>query len=619
MPRQMCNAPAETAPGEPRALEFFFHKSAPQLAGFFERAFWKGSVLQSSLAEPAIRQAIAAIAVLHEQQGRSALLGNGDGSDNVDNEVAVRLYNKAIRQVVNKTRLDPDAVPVITMASVLFTCFEFLRGDATTAEAHIANGVRLLQSWRDRHNGRPLGPWGRTRSYALAWTSTTEFMETELAPILSLFNMNTWEFGPGNHRECKFGLGERSRILLNGLDQNTGQLLFPDRFESLREARIGIVDLVTLCAIHFQSMDQWVQQLQLQQAQQEQEQGGSQHPTVPSDLDMQAFWAGIRTNVENWKSSFDALLLRRRQYPEHISSTDENETPAAETVLRIMWFSITLGMSTYCLQSECAWDDQREAFEEILSLAETLVADPSLYPDDFSRTLSLDLGLIFPLHSVAWKCRYPSLRHKGLDLLHRIPKREWLFDAERFHGLLQRIMEIEHCEPEPETPPETPQQPQPSYDPETGLPLPAERCRVRDFFAMPIPTPASFATLVPKGRALHRVTFEMAGNPADNPHQRTEYLWLPSPPNVVSGDNAEPVTNMLSCKQWARPDFTDGASVDILRKVVFGGPDGRFVGSPSCTSPSPSLSPGVSSSGSGTSLGTGSGTGSGFGSSSRST
>lgn len=574
MPRQMWNVPVETAPGEPRALEFFFHKSAAQLAGFFERAFWKGSVLQSSLAEPAIRQAIAAIAVLHEQQGRSAILGNGEGNEG-ENEVAVRLYNKAIRQVVTKTRLDPDAVPVITMASILFTCFEFLRGDATTAEAHIANGVRLLQSWRDRHNGRPLGPWGRTRSYALAWTSATQFMETELAPILSLFNMNTWEFGPGNHRECKFGLGDRSRILLNGLDQATGQLLFPERFESLREARIGIVDLVTFVAIHFQSMDERVQQ------------GGDQ--TMLSEVDMQAFWAGIRANVEHWKSSFDALLLRRQQYPNHISTTeDDNETPAAETVLRIMWFSITLGMSTYCLPSECAWDDQRPAFEEILSLAETLVTDPSLYPDGFSRTLSLDLGLIFPLHAVAWKCRYPSLRQKGLDLLHQIPKREWLFDAERFHGLLERIMEIEHSPTDPllsntsntSNPAET--QPQPGYDPETG-PLPPETSRVRDFFAMPIPTPASFATLVPKGKALHRVTFEMAGSPIDNPDQRTEYLWLPSPPNVVNGDNAEPVTNMLSCKQWARPDLTDGSSVDILRKVVFGGPGGRFVGSPSCS------------------------------------
>lgn len=586
MPRQMSHAPAETVPGEPRALEFFFHKSAPQLAGFFERAFWKGSVLQSSLAEPAIRQAIAAIAVLHEQQGRSTLLGSGESdndgssssssssSESGDNAAAVRLYNKAIRQIVDRTRMDPDAVPMITMASVLFTCFEFLRGDATTAEAHIANGVRLLQSWRDRNNGRPLGPWGRSRSYAHAWTSATQFMETELAPILSLFNMNTWEFGPGNHRQCKFGLGQRSRILLNGLDPTTGQLLFPDRFESLREARIGIVDLVTLCAIHFQAMDERVLQ---------------QGPL--SDEDMQGFWAGIRANVEHWKSSFDALLVRRRQYPDYCASStaDENETPAAETVLRIMWFSITLGMSTYCLPSECAWDNQRDSFEEILLLAETLVTDPSLYPDHFSRTLSLDLGLIFPLHAVAWKCRYPGLRRKGLDLLHRIPKREWLFDAERFHGLLERIMEIEQ-------PPSHSHTDTGNYadtgdagegtDPITGMKLPPERCRVRDFFAMPIPTPPSFATLVPKHRALHRVTFEMAGtNPATGtPDQLTEYLWLPSPPNVVNGENAEPVTNMLSCKQWARPDFTDGASVDILRQVVFGGEGGRFIGSPSCTS-----------------------------------
>lgn len=61
MPTQIIGVPTVTLPGESRALVFFFRKSAPLLAGFFESALWNGSVLQLGLAEPAIRQTIAAI------------------------------------------------------------------------------------------------------------------------------------------------------------------------------------------------------------------------------------------------------------------------------------------------------------------------------------------------------------------------------------------------------------------------------------------------------------------------------------------------------------------------------------------------------------------------------
>lgn len=80
--------------------------------------------------------------------------------------------------------------------------------------------------------------------------------------------------------------------------------------------------------------------------------------------------------------------------------------------------------------------EARAAFDHILALAETL-ADRDLFPDGLSRSLSLDMGLIFPLHAVAWKCRYPDLRRRGLAVLQRIPKREWMFDAERYHAVFE--------------------------------------------------------------------------------------------------------------------------------------------------------------------------------------
>src|SRR5690349_19556803 len=54
---------------ERRALEFFFHRTAPQLSGFFSRAFWNGAVLQISINEPTIRHAMVAVSAMYEDEG----------------------------------------------------------------------------------------------------------------------------------------------------------------------------------------------------------------------------------------------------------------------------------------------------------------------------------------------------------------------------------------------------------------------------------------------------------------------------------------------------------------------------------------------------------------------
>lgn len=47
-----------------------------------------------------------------------------------------------------------------------------------------------------------------------------------------------------------------------------------------------------------------------------------------------------------------------------------------------------------------------------IQLADSLISDPHHYPDNVSQTLSLELGLLFSLHPVAWKCRYGNLSNQ---------------------------------------------------------------------------------------------------------------------------------------------------------------------------------------------------------------
>jgi hypothetical protein len=498
---------AVTSPGEPRALEFFFHRSAPQLAGFFEGSFWKASVLQLSLSEPAIRQAIAAIGSLHEQEGYFHPSSRSNiGSTRSDS--AVQLYSRAIRSIIEKAAGDQNAIPVVVMASILFTCFEFLRRDAAAAATHIASGIKLLRTWREKTGGEPKGPWGQKYS-----SFVSHFMETELAPILSLFNINASEFG----------LRPRNRILLNAVD-DSGLLVLADRFETLREARVGLVDLTTAAVSIFQELDEGLDQGRL---------------PSPGTL---TFLNGIRCTLDRWKANFRDLTRRRHM------AWDKEQTSAAD-VIRIMWHSVNIGITTYQVGSESEWDAHRSDYEEIIRLADSLVSDPDRYPDELSKILSLDLGLIFPLHAVAWKCRWPHLRRQGLDMLLRIPKREWLLDARHYHTIFSHIMAIEEAH----------LRLAPGAIPEEDV-LPPEHVRVHDFYSVPQPATTS-------GCPRYAVTFLTKPNGLDKEwHSQTEYLFLQAP---HTGEAVAP-SNLLSCKQWASPEMTNLHTVNMLKAAVFG-------------------------------------------------
>jgi hypothetical protein len=394
----LAPAPAVDDLIEPPALEFFFIKTAPQLAGFFGGAFFQHSVLQQSLSEPAIRQAIAAIGLLHKQTatGRHGILQR-----NSPPNVHIKLYNRSIRAVLDKVAASPNATPLLAMINVLFTCLEIIQGNAKAAAGHITSGIKLLQAWREK-NGRPAAPWGRK------YTSfEARFMETEVAPILSLFNTNAVECAGGH----------RNKFLLNPVDQH-GALLLATRFETLEEARIGLIDMITDATCVCTGLDD-----------------GLVHRPL-ADIDAVVVSKSVQQNLGRWQRNVDELIRQQK------CTWDTKEQQIAD-VISIVRLATTFGVRAYEAQSECEWDQHRAEYEDVIRFADALVSDRVRFPDELSRTLSLDFGLIFPLHAVAWKCRWPRLRRQGLDLLRRSPRREWLFEAEHYRAIFSRIMEIE--------------------------------------------------------------------------------------------------------------------------------------------------------------------------------
>ena len=80
LPKTLAPGSSVDLSAEQPALEFFFLKTAPQLAGFFSHAFFQGSVLRHSFTEPAVRQAMGAIGLLHERSVKEKL-SESDGEE----------------------------------------------------------------------------------------------------------------------------------------------------------------------------------------------------------------------------------------------------------------------------------------------------------------------------------------------------------------------------------------------------------------------------------------------------------------------------------------------------------------------------------------------------------
>ncbi|KAI0509417.1 hypothetical protein F5B22DRAFT_328602 [Xylaria bambusicola] len=130
---------SESSSTELRSLDFFRCIIAPALTSPLGNSFWTNPVCQLAIQEPAARFAVLAVSLLYERFDPSA----DDSSTLVENVLALRYYNKAIREVATSKRLDADTTLLI---SILFICIEFLRGNTSLAIEHCRHGLLILRS-----------------------------------------------------------------------------------------------------------------------------------------------------------------------------------------------------------------------------------------------------------------------------------------------------------------------------------------------------------------------------------------------------------------------------------------------------------------------------------------
>jgi hypothetical protein len=107
---------------ERRSFQFFLEKTAPQLAGDFECAFWESLLLQSVHHEPAIRHVTVALGSLHETFERDVTPFRS-GQLAAKGTFALHQYLSAMRCLM-PTPTSSQPLDVCLISCILFACFE---------------------------------------------------------------------------------------------------------------------------------------------------------------------------------------------------------------------------------------------------------------------------------------------------------------------------------------------------------------------------------------------------------------------------------------------------------------------------------------------------------------
>ncbi|KAK1149810.1 hypothetical protein N8T08_003361 [Aspergillus melleus] len=409
-----------TSDQERRSFQFFLAKTAPQLAGDFECAFWERLLLQSVYHEPAIRHVTVALGSLHEHFGTSGTLGT-------DSVFAMNQYVRAmgcLRSVSGAVQ----PLDVCLISSVLFTCFEAMRGHYGSAITHILGGLKILSELRVNSSSTSSLSVGRTPYVPLAILSGV-FARLQAQAMVSVqqstaATSNLWP-----------------ELAIN-LEQ-------PSVFNSLAEAR----EMLELYTYHYRQRSI---ELQNQLSPTESLHIPLSSP-LPSDLvtaNPSAIMLRNRTLslLARWSTALDIFLSERGD-----SLTNRERRGTAVLQLRKIDSFITLDILQFQQDGgiekaadQLRWDSYCPHFEQMVARGEVILqssgevpTSPLSTPKPTPKTFSLDLGIIGSMFFVATRCRDPYIRRRAVAVLRAAGVQEGVWNSVVVASIAERWIAIE--------------------------------------------------------------------------------------------------------------------------------------------------------------------------------
>jgi hypothetical protein len=408
---------------ERRAFQFFFTKTASEIAGFLPSDFWNKLILQASHTDSAILHAVIALGSAHETY-------EGDGPGHLRKSAvarqnfALQQSNKAIKHL--RTQLSsrvPQSGESVLLSCILFICLETFQGNHEAALAHLESGLKILGSWLDDDDQPVL-------SSEFVSRPTRQFLEEELVPIFTRLDV-----------QATIYLTSRSLKEVSPCS-STAAPIMPTRFTSLSDANNHLADLVHWMLYSnngAHNMMYWMVNNPLVNFPPPPKAFGDSIPKIP-DVVMKKIMK-IETQhsriLQQWLDALNIFLKEN-------TNLDPKDLRGA-LMLKILYISTTIIKAASLYNHDLEYDKYISDFERVITLAESLIKSQTTSIDKSTPLYSFEMNILPPLHYCSTRCRDPKLRRRALALLEDSPRREGMWDSAMLAAIARYVMEEEEA------------------------------------------------------------------------------------------------------------------------------------------------------------------------------
>ncbi|KAI5865522.1 hypothetical protein GGS23DRAFT_559636 [Durotheca rogersii] len=440
---------------EGQYFQLFRERTAGELSGFFDCAFWTRSVLQECHSEEAIRYSVVALGALYktlEKMSESPPGSPSDSVDSIDNyvqhwEVAFKNYELAIKSIRASAPRDHTTQRMSLMATVLLACFDSFIGDHKQAIIQIQNGLRLLEMLRAERRNAFLPKPEEAVEQDLVQMFTRLAIQAKSYDMAFHFPQPfVIRLTPQNNQSNEHPISPSSD---GGSPVSTTSTQLPVVFQSLLEARQAWDALCERMMRFTENLFSYT---------------SDKSPMGVLPHSLKQYGVSFMESLESWSRAFEPILLSRTV---PAKSSQEKIGIAVLKMNQIM--GVILFYMTFS-DTELQFDAYLRQFRDIVNLGMEVVGDEErraaarrcpnpqfchhqpIQADIFGGqytarhikpSFSADLGIVPPLFVVATKCRDPLTRRQAIQLLRTSSRREGMWDSELAARIGSWVMEIE--------------------------------------------------------------------------------------------------------------------------------------------------------------------------------
>lgn len=368
-------------------------------------------MLQAAVSEPVIRQAVIALATLHEDYENRGGKYDQEVFASATYKEAALLYGQAIRALYQRIDcVTGESAHLAIIASIIFACFEVLRRNNMAAVVHYQNGMRaLMKQINERDRGQMEGVL-ETPQHSAVMRNTPQDDLDRMLRVFARYDIQACTYSKLKAEVVSVKLAEVPPIEVG-----------------LTEVRRYLDNL--LIAVY---------------------------QLVKSDLSMFRYWAKADVPVA-WVEKRDRALetfqgwldVLEKSIPSDAVTLRNHGILASKSILGLtLQIKVAMIMLRTCIDCgpETTYDRFRPEFEEMIKRVENLTHILDLKEgaplDRETVPFSMELGVIHPLFFAAWKCRDKKLRRRAMTELRKCGK-EGIWEGPIMAVVAERIAEME--------------------------------------------------------------------------------------------------------------------------------------------------------------------------------